>query len=608
MNSEICIGKLYYKKMPFQLFFQVDTKKVVARLEGEHFEKKRWEKIVTDLIQIKDGGGYSIKKLSIKKLAIFAGMLACLGKPTMLVHASEPVRIEDSLEKEETDTLEFNKDLIDQEIVLYGKEEVDKLFVNESISKEGVLRILNRSTSMNEEVKGYIRDFVETVYEKEPNADMRIFAMNLLRNPQIYVNLDAKMSFCSPGENRVWFHKRKRELIFHELSHLRTLTYGESYVKNDPKARIKVVGNSFVNSYAGSGMREAYCVTLNHRIGMDDTDYDVLYTMEKALSAIFPDKMTEIETYNDYEGLKEIFLTHGLTARDYDSFIATTDTISKIYQSDDLSLDSSLISSMMKPVVTLAKNKCIMEGLNYNEYISKIESSLPDNEWKSEIMTLFQGTPFLNFTPTVNEEGERIVLESTEVGPAFDDSLKSESNVSEVGPAFDENLKDTNETSLFLGEENVGPAFDLTLQEPITVEDKLDPVEREDVNLSTEQITPSFAGSSDWSLKENISYEAEVANPVSENVNPFMDPIGPAFDENLKQNTSTLPNENIGPAFDENLQTNIENKEIGPGVDMDSYGLFFEEPMNFDSQSNRENYEEFNQISPEYYEETNLRR
>ncbi len=575
MNKEVCIGKLYYKKIAFQLFFHKETKKVVARLVGEHPEKEKMEQVVTQLIQNFDGGSSS--KLSIKKLAIFAGILACLGKPTMLVHASERVSVE-TMENQEFDTLDFNSEYIDKEIILYGKSEVDDLFLNDSISKDGVLSILNRTSGMSDEVRGYVKEFIETVYEKEPNADMRIFAMNLMRDPQIYINLDAHISRCEPKGNRIWFHKVKKDLIFHELSHFRTLTYGESYVKNDPKARIKVVGNSFVNSYAGSGMREAYCVALNHRIGSEDEDYSILFTMEKMLYSMFPEKMHEIETYNDYEGLKAVFLQNGLTADDYNQFIATTDTISKVYQNSDLELDYSLIQNMMKPVVTLALNKCVVERLDYLEYVGKIEASIPNSEWKDYLMMSFRNTLFLNISPTVDQSGNRIISEEVEVGPAFDETLK-EDIPENIGPAYDETL--TAETPLLLGEENIGPDFDYTLQQ--------------------ESVTNSETHVEEQSVEENSQSVEQTNLELSHDLS-----AGPAFDESLQQKVN-IETENFGPAYDLNLQTQVNDVEIGPGISNDS--AFFDNSTNYDYQSsNSINYEDFNQISSEYYEESNLRR
>ncbi len=326
LGKLVAIGKVHYQNTLFNLYFDMDSKKTVARVVGNHKEEQKLESLVNNLLEVKNGGGY----ISIKKLVLFSGIALCLGKPTMLVQASE--RVENVIDYSKSDDLEYNEEFVGQECILYGKEDVDRLFKSSFVSKECVLKILREHKDLTPEMRGYVEEFIEAVYAQEPDADMRIFAMNLQRKPLIYTNFDSNNSACFPRENRIWFNNLK-------------------------KARIKVVGNSYVYNYHGSGMREAYCVALNHRIGMADSNYDALYGMECILRSLYPDEMYEIETYNDNDSLKKLFLANGLTSNDYDLFIGTTDTIASIYQDNYLNLDSSLVYSMMRPISTLVVNR-----------------------------------------------------------------------------------------------------------------------------------------------------------------------------------------------------------------------------------------------------------
>lgn len=557
LGKLVAIGKVHYQNTLFNLYFDMDSKKTVARVVGNHKEKQKLESLVNNLLEVKNGGGY----ISIKKLVLFSGIALCLGKPTMLAQASE--RVENVIDYSKSDDLEYNEEFVGQECILYGKEDVDRLFKSSFVSKEGVLKILREHKDLTPEMRGYVEEFIEAVYAQEPDADMRIFAMNLQRKPLIYTNFDSNNSACFPRENRIWFNNLKKEDIFHELSHFRTLTYGESYVKKNKKARIKVVGNSYVYNYHGSGMREAYCVALNHRIGMADSNYDALYGMECILRSLYPDEMYEIETYNDNDSLKKLFLANGLTSNDYDLFIGTTDTIASIYQDNYLNLDSSLVYSMMRPISTLVMNKCAKENLNYRDYVLEISENIPSSKWRDTITFSLLSAESFGIYPTVDQNGNKIEVNSQEIGPAFDPILQKVVEKEEVGPGVEEI------TDLLFGEENQNAGF--SLEESLY---KGEPIGEENEVISSES---------------NIDFLEQDEVPLTVIDNDLL--LG---EEN--QNPQFLI-EVTGPAYDKDLLSKSEEVEVGPGVEEVTDLLLGEENQNYTSQDGVYDY---NPSSMEY--------
>ncbi len=302
--------------------------------------------------------------------------------------------VNDVASKTISDTNVLNEELINKEIILYGKEEVDYLFKNKRITKEGVLKILKENKKIPDSYKPLFQNYIENVYNLEQNPDMRLYALNLGR-VKVVTDESANMSYYSPENNEMLIHiKGDQILLSHENEHMRNLIAGDFCIDNDVQKAIKVTGNSCINNYIGSGMREAYTVSRNRQRGNDDKDYEVLYSYDQILNGIFPNEMGEIETYNDYEKLKKLFISYGLTEEDYANFIATTDIIGKCYQEDKLELDQSLVRQGMMPLTEIIVNKCLKEDIEVESLIESIIHKVPQGIWKKEIESMLQNCNF----------------------------------------------------------------------------------------------------------------------------------------------------------------------------------------------------------------------
>lgn len=425
MNKELkALGNIIYKNNSFKIYWNKNTDKKIAIMENNHQEKEKMEQLVTKLINNHDGRGYKKKRLSIKKLIFFGGILSLLTKPNILAKANnfqtiESVNMNDNLSsleelskdietsleinlKEErlnelahialinlqtvkdakkvtmSDKNTYNEELAGTEVILYGKKEVDDLFTNKRISKKGVLKILEENKNIPNQYKSLFTEYINDVYQKEENPDMRIYALNL-SHLKFFFEQDQKMSYYDPTNNEMVIHRiGNKELFAHENYHMRNLVQTKVCVDNNIQKIITVTGNSCINDYRGSGLREAYTVARNKRYGNNDTDYELLLVHDEILHCLFPKEIIEIEDYNNYEKLKSLFLTYGQSEESFNQYIAITDVIGKSYQ-ENLGLEENLIRQSFIPLIEIMNYMSNLFGYDNEAYANYCFENVSSN-------------------------------------------------------------------------------------------------------------------------------------------------------------------------------------------------------------------------------------
>lgn len=200
---------------------------------------------------------------------------------------------EDSSEELSIDTIIDNQ--YSNSVYVYDMEYLDNYLDYDNVSKKQLLEVLDDNKKISEKFKIMIREFIDSVYDKYPDIDMRVFYENLKtlqivecdKSELMLKSLSVDSYACYVrSENVIYTLKDyiyekgtwEYQVIMHELAHV----IRNGFFKcNDKEIRVSATGNSLSLITVDEALNSIFAVSL---LGYEEND--IAYQLQSNYSTI----------------------------------------------------------------------------------------------------------------------------------------------------------------------------------------------------------------------------------------------------------------------------------------------------------------------------------
>lgn len=298
--------------------------------------------------------------------------------------------VEDSEEDLVVDTVLDNE--YSDAIYIYDAEYLDDYLGYKNVSREMLLEVLNNNDKIDKKYKDIIREFIDNVCIKYPEADRRAFYENLKtleviecsKNELMIESLSMDSCACySRSKNKIYtladYEYKKGtweyQVIFHEISHAFRL----AWIKNDNGKTIKIQGDGPTLSLVivDEALNSLFTVGL-----FDYQEKDIAYQLQSNYLKVMLECMDNYKI-QDYANHSLSYFAKKLDEHNQDNNYATVilsliDTQYKDYHSDKIEIEQEEYYPIYDYIADMYYMKYITPGMSYSEALKVADTLVND--------------------------------------------------------------------------------------------------------------------------------------------------------------------------------------------------------------------------------------
>lgn len=302
--------------------------------------------------------------------------------------------IEDSKEELILDTIITSQ--YSDTVYIYDMDYLDN-YLNYHITKDNLLTVLNENTNITDNFKILIKEYINSLYEKYPNIETRVFYENLKTLKIIECNKDELLFKTLSQDSLACYNKIENtiytlsdykyekgtweyQIIFHELTHVLRNGY---FNKDGIKYKISGEGSSLALTTVDEALNSVFSVSL---LGYEEKD--IAYQLQSNYCTIMIECLDNYHL-DDYINHSSSYYAKKLDEHNEDNNYAKTilnliDIQYKDYHSDKIEIAQEEYYPIYDYISKMYYQKFITNNMSYqeatniaNELIEKVTFDVP---------------------------------------------------------------------------------------------------------------------------------------------------------------------------------------------------------------------------------------
>lgn len=286
--------------------------------------------------------------------------------------------VEDKQEKLELDTF-LESDWVGYTYI-YDNDYLDKVFPNKNVTLDMIIQTIDNNSKINERFKLLLKEYITSVYQKYPTAELRIFYENMKtleiveldKNQLMLQTLSTTSAGCYVAkDNKIYVLKDYEyikgtwdyQVIMHEFSHV-LRTY--QLVNEDNNIRVQIGGLNFNRLTLEEALNSIFTVSL-----FDYEERDIAYQLQSNYYSIILECMDNY-SLEDYTHHSLSYFAQKLDEHtgynNYASVITELiETQYKDYHSDMIEISQDQYYPIYDFISDIYYNKYLSEEFTYDE-------------------------------------------------------------------------------------------------------------------------------------------------------------------------------------------------------------------------------------------------